>query len=79
MDGFAAVEILGDIKYEFIPALAVKWMKPDVIQEWDHEVVKQLALAFATNLGAYKRVKKLSKNSQDLAHIQWSIFIEPLV
>ena len=56
--GFAAVEKLGDIKYEFIPSLAVKWMKPDVIQEWDHEVVKQLALAFATNLGAYKRVKK---------------------
>ena len=40
--GFGAVEEVGKIKYEFIPKLAIRWMKPEAIQQWDNTIVKEL-------------------------------------
>ena len=69
---------MGKIKYEFIRKLAIRWMKPEVIQQWDNTIIKELAVAFETNLGNYKQAKKsIKKNAHDLVRTPWSTFIEP--
>lgn len=47
--GFRAVEKVGKIKYEFIPKLAVRWLKLDKIQSWAGDVVESIAEALKQN------------------------------
>ena len=60
--GFEAVVAIGKVKYEFIPRLAIRWLKPDVIQTWPTEIVVSIGEALRDNVphrGVMDRVKKL--------------------